>query len=160
MWRIGITLVLVGMAAAGPLGAESADDVTRACSAALESSPMPAHLRGLAYYQDFDHGGGCVCDGLWACSQRVDAFRLDAGRFGKGYPNENHVRNFLDCVKSRRQPIAPAEGAHRANSTCQIANICLQLQRPLKWNPEQERFVGDPDADRMLARTIREPWRL
>jgi predicted dehydrogenase len=81
-------------------------------------------------------------------------------KFGKGYPQDNHVRNFLDCVKSRRQPIAPAEGAHRANSTCQVANICLQLGRKLTWNPEKEQFVDDPMADRMLARAIRDPWRL
>jgi hypothetical protein len=81
-------------------------------------------------------------------------------KFGKGYPQANHVRNFLDCVKSRRTPIAPAEGAHRANSTCQIANICLELKRPVKFDPQTETFVGDPMADRMLARTIREPWRI
>jgi hypothetical protein len=81
-------------------------------------------------------------------------------KFGKGYPQANHVRNFLDCVKTRRRPIAPAEGAHRANSACQIANICLQLGRNLTWNPDQERFVNDPMADRKLARANREPWRL
>ncbi len=80
-------------------------------------------------------------------------------RFGKGYPQSNHVRNFLDCVKSRKQPIAPAEGAHRANSACQVANICLQLDRKLKWNPGKEQFVDDPMADRLLARTPRQPWR-
>jgi len=79
-------------------------------------------------------------------------------KFGKGYPQANHVRNFLDCVKSRRRPIAPAEGAHRANSACQVANICLQLGRALKWDPNSERFVGDPMADRLLARAVREPW--
>ncbi len=84
---------------------------------------------------------------------------LAARKFGKGYPQSNHVRNFLDCVKSRRRPIAPAEGAHRANSTCQIANICQQLGRKLTFDPKAEKFVGDPMADRMLARTIREPWR-
>ncbi len=81
-------------------------------------------------------------------------------KFGKGYPQANHVRNFLDCVKSRRQPVAPAEGAHRANSTSQIANICLQLGRKLTFDPVKEQFVGDPMADRLLTRTIREPWRL
>ncbi|MHC4405464.1 MAG: Gfo/Idh/MocA family protein [Planctomycetota bacterium] len=80
-------------------------------------------------------------------------------RFGKGYPQSNHVRNFIDCVKSRRQPIAPAEGAHRANSTSQIANICLQLERKLHYDPAKEQFVGDPMADRMLHRAIRDPWR-
>jgi len=81
-------------------------------------------------------------------------------KFGKGYPQANHVRNFLDCVKSRRRPIAPAEGAHRANSACQVANICLQLGRKLKWDPAHERFIDDPMADRLLARAVREPWRL
>ncbi|MBN2476356.1 MAG: Gfo/Idh/MocA family oxidoreductase [Pirellulales bacterium] len=81
-------------------------------------------------------------------------------KFGKGYPQANHVRDFLDCFKSRRQPVAPAEGAHRANSTCQVANICLQLGRKLTYDPKAERFVGDATADRMLARTMREPWGL
>lgn len=86
---------------------------------------------------------------------------LLAGRkFGKGYPQTNHVRNFLDCVKTRRRPIAPAEGAHRANSTCQIANICVELGRKLEWNPANEQFVDDPMADRKLARVMRQPWRL
>ncbi|NQT36860.1 MAG: Gfo/Idh/MocA family oxidoreductase [Planctomycetes bacterium] len=81
-------------------------------------------------------------------------------KFGKGYPQANHVRNFIDCFKSRRRPIAPAEGAHRANSTCQIANICIQLGRKLKYDPKTERFIGDEMADRMLDRTMREPWGL
>ena len=79
-------------------------------------------------------------------------------KFGKGYPQSNHVRNFLDCVKSRQRPIAPAEGAHRANSTCQVANICMQLGRPLKYDPVNEKFEGDPMADRMLSRANRLPW--
>lgn len=79
-------------------------------------------------------------------------------KFGKGYPQANHVRNFLDCIKSRRQPIAPAEGAHRANSTCQVANICIQLGRSLKYDPVTERFEGDPTADRKLSRAMRAPW--
>jgi predicted dehydrogenase len=81
-------------------------------------------------------------------------------KFGQGYPATNHVRDFLDCVKSRQTPIAPAEGAHRANSTCQIANICLQLGRTVEWDPARERFVDDPMADRKLVRAMRAPWQL
>jgi len=84
---------------------------------------------------------------------------LEGRQFGKGYPNENHVRNFLDCVKSRKTPIAPAEGAHRANATSQIANICQRVGRKVRFDPKKEQFIDDPIADRMLARTIREPWR-
>ena len=81
-------------------------------------------------------------------------------KFGKGYPQGNHVRNFLDCVKSRHTPASPAEEAHRSNTTCQIANICRDLGRKLQWDPEREQFVNDPMADRLLRRAMREPWRI
>jgi len=71
-----------------------------------------------------------------------------------------HHRNFLDCVKTRAQTIAPPEIAHRSTTTCHVANICLRLGRAMRWNPETERFIDDPEADRMLARTMRPPWRL
>ena len=91
----------------------------------------------------------------------VEPKSLIAGRkFGRGYPQGNHVRNFLDCVKSRRRPIAPPEGAHRANSACQIANICLQLGRKLEFDPKTEKFVNDPMADRKLFRATRDPWQI
>lgn len=69
-----------------------------------------------------------------------------------------HHRNFLDCVKTRARPIAPAEVAHRSTTTCHVANICLRLGRNVRWNPETERFVDDAQADRMLARAMRPPW--
>jgi len=71
-----------------------------------------------------------------------------------------HHRNFLNCVKTRSLPIAPAEVAHRSTTTCHVANICLRLGRKLRWDPKAERFVNDPEADKMLSRTMRQPWRL
>ena len=71
-----------------------------------------------------------------------------------------HVGNFLDCIKSRRLTAAHPEIAHRAHSIAHCANTCLRLGRKVDWNPETERFVDDPEADRMLARATREPWRL
>jgi len=92
---------------------------------------------------------------------RAEPKSLIAGRkFGRGYPATNHIRNFLDCVKSRRTPIAPAEQAHRSNTVCQVANICVQLNRPVKWIAERERFDNDPEADAMLYRAMRQPWRI
>lgn len=81
-------------------------------------------------------------------------------KFGTGYPAENHVRQFLDCVKSRAQPISHAEVAHRSITVCHAANLCLRLNRPLRWNPAKEEFVGDDQANRLRARTIREPWQI
>jgi predicted dehydrogenase len=85
---------------------------------------------------------------------------LTSHKFGKGYPADNHIRNFLDCVKTRQQPTSPAETAHRSNTVCQIANICKYLNRTLHWDPVNEQFINDPEADRMLSRTMRAPWTL
>ncbi len=71
-----------------------------------------------------------------------------------------HHRNFLDCIKTRRAPIAPAEIAHRSVSTCHVANICLRLGRKLRWDPDTETCVDDAEANRLLARAMRSPWRL
>ena len=71
-----------------------------------------------------------------------------------------HVRNFLDCVKARRQPAANAEVAHRAASVCHIANLAVKLGRKLRWDPVKEMFTGDEQANRLLVRAYREPWRI
>ncbi len=71
-----------------------------------------------------------------------------------------HHRNFLDCVHTRRQPIAPAEVAHRSNTACHVSNICLRLGRKVRWNPATETFVKDAEANRMIARAMRSPWQI
>lgn len=69
-----------------------------------------------------------------------------------------HIRNFLDCVRSRQQPASHPEISHRSHTIAHCANICLRLGRKLRWNPQAERFVHDEYANRMLARTMRIPW--
>ncbi|MHC4206580.1 MAG: Gfo/Idh/MocA family protein [Planctomycetota bacterium] len=76
------------------------------------------------------------------------------------YRSENHTRNFIDCVISRDEPVAPIETAHRSITVSHLGNIAMQLGRDLKWNQDTERFVNDDQADRMLSRTMRSPWRV
>ncbi len=83
---------------------------------------------------------------------------LEGRRFQGGYPPDNHVRAFLDCVKTREQPISTADVAHRSISACHIANICKRLDRPIKWDPVKEQVIGDDEANRMCSRAFREPW--
>jgi len=71
-----------------------------------------------------------------------------------------HHRNFLDCVKSRRVPLTPAETAHRAMTPGYLGQIAMRLGRKLHWTPETEQITGDPTATRLLGRAMREPWRL
>jgi predicted dehydrogenase len=72
----------------------------------------------------------------------------------------DHHGNFLDCVRSRKTPLAPIEEAHRSAAICHIGNIAMLLKRKLRWDPARERFVGDAEANRMLVRRQRSPWTL
>lgn len=72
----------------------------------------------------------------------------------------DQVRNFIDCVKSRKDPIAAVEIGHRTASLCHLGNTAMRLNRKLKWDPEKEIFPGDDEANKMLHRPMREPWQL
>ncbi|MBP7050399.1 MAG: Gfo/Idh/MocA family oxidoreductase [Phycisphaerae bacterium] len=76
------------------------------------------------------------------------------------YESRDHQQNFLDCVRSRRKTITPIEVAHRSISVGLLGEIAMLLERKLRWNPEKEEFVNDPEANRMLSRPMRAPWHL
>ncbi|MGQ9573956.1 MAG: Gfo/Idh/MocA family protein [Thermoguttaceae bacterium] len=69
-------------------------------------------------------------------------------------------RNFLDCVKSRKPCYATAEIGHRTITIAHLGNIAMRLGRKLRWDPDKEHFVDDPEADKMLSRPMRPPWTL
>jgi len=69
-------------------------------------------------------------------------------------------RDFLDCVKTRKDPYFPVDIGHRVSTVCHLANIAIRLRRRLKWDPDREIFPDDSEANRMLRRTMRSPWRL
>ncbi len=74
------------------------------------------------------------------------------------HPSKNHLRNWLDCVKSRKEPICTAETGHRTASVCHLANIGYKLRRKLTWDPVKEQFVNDPEANALTTRKAREGW--
>lgn len=76
------------------------------------------------------------------------------------YRSDNHFRNFIDCVRSRKLTITPAEVAHRSATPGYLGQICMVLGKKLRWDPEQEKILGDPDAERLLSRPMRAPWHL
>jgi predicted dehydrogenase len=76
------------------------------------------------------------------------------------YKSPGHHRNFLDCVKSRRLTITPAEAAHRSASLGHLGLVAMLVGRKLKFDPDKEEIVGDATANAMLGRAKREPWRL
>lgn len=70
------------------------------------------------------------------------------------------INDFLTCVGNRKRPFQDVEYAHRTATLCHLGNICLALNRPLKWDPEKEDFVNDPEASRHLSRARRGPWQI
>lgn len=69
-----------------------------------------------------------------------------------------HAANFLDAVRTRREPISDLESGHRVATACHLANLSLRLGRKLRWNSERELIVGDSEAESMLERPYRAPW--
>lgn len=72
----------------------------------------------------------------------------------------DHLKNFFDCMRTRKQTNAPAETGHRATTVCHLMNICRELQRKLKWDPKAERFVDDDDANKLISRSRRKGYEL
>ncbi len=76
------------------------------------------------------------------------------------YPATNHKRNWIECLRSRKITICPAETGHRSASVCHLANIGYQLRRKLKWDPSVERFVDDAEANKLTSREPRKQWKV
>jgi predicted dehydrogenase len=74
------------------------------------------------------------------------------------YESKEHHGNWLDCVRSRQQPIAPVEVAHRACSACLIHHMAMKAKRKLFWDPMKERFKNDEEANALLSRPQRAPY--
>ena len=71
-----------------------------------------------------------------------------------------HMHNFIQCVRSRQQPLCNVEVGHRSATVCHIGNIAIRTGQRLRWDPRAERFVDNEEADRWLSRPMRAPWRL
>ena len=77
-----------------------------------------------------------------------------------GDPRVPHVRNFLDCVKSRKQPVLNLEKGHRVSSLAHLGNIAYRTDHKVVWDSEREIIAGDEEADKLVGVKYREPWRL
>ena len=82
-------------------------------------------------------------------------------RQGRRYdPTAEHIREFLNCVRSRTQPRGNAEATAHTHVASHVASIAAQLNRKMIWDPAKRMFIGDEEANRMRSRAYREPWRL
>jgi len=76
------------------------------------------------------------------------------------YKSDDHKGNFLDCIRTRAETVAPVEIGHRSISVALLGEIAMLTERKLKWDPQKEIFLNNDQANRMLSRPMRSPWHL
>ena len=74
--------------------------------------------------------------------------------------SHEHIRNWVECMRTREKTVAPATIGHRSTIVCHLINICRELGRKLRWDPVKEEFVGDDEANRLRSRSRREGYEL
>ncbi|HYV34504.1 MAG TPA: Gfo/Idh/MocA family oxidoreductase [Gemmataceae bacterium] len=108
-------------------------------------------------------------DGKWLFVSRNALRASDAALINEPLPASatrlpvhlNHMQNFIDCVRSRQQPICNQDVGHRSTTVCHIGTIAIRSGQRLRWNPQTERFDGtDAFNNQWLGRPMRAPWRL
>ena len=71
-----------------------------------------------------------------------------------------HVADFVECVRTRKRPLADIEIGHRSSIVPHLGNIAYKMGRKLKWDARKEQIIGDPEASTLLARQARAPWNI
>jgi predicted dehydrogenase len=101
-----------------------------------------------------DRGGYDASNIDWFAKIPDDKYKVQL------YRSDNHHRNFLDCVKSRKPTITPVETAHHSAIPGHLGLISMLVERKIKWDPVKERIIGDAEASKLLTRPYRSPWKL
>ena len=100
------------------------------------------------------HGGDLEAEPKSLLKEVLSPGELHLGR------SRGHHADFIANVKSRGECKAPPEVGHSSGTICHLNNIAMLLGRKLKWDPEKEQFINDDEANRMLVRSMRAPWRV
>ncbi len=102
---------------------------------------------------DFKFGSFCASDQkLWKQELKSTDERV--------YESKGHVRNFLDCVKSRKETVCPVEMAIRCDTIAHMVDATVRTGRTINWDPKAEQIVGDAEATALLTRPFREEWKV
>jgi predicted dehydrogenase len=119
----------------------------------LVGTTGPGHTR-------FEGTKGWISEGREAEPKSLLQSAIAPGELHLYEARGGHMGNFLECVRKRQDPSAPVEVGHRSATVCHLGNIAMLLGRKLRWDPAAEKFVNDDEANRMISRPMRAPWRL
>lgn len=92
--------------------------------------------------------------------ERPPGFRMERKAISGEDATALHVKNFIECVRSRKQPAATVEMGHRASIVAHLGNIAYRTGRKIRWDAGKEQIISDADASKLLARKARKPWDL
>jgi predicted dehydrogenase len=93
--------------------------------------------------------------------QPEDLVDLNEDSFKVKLPKSpHHIRNFLECIRSRAETVCPIEEAVRSDTLCHLSEIAMRLNRKVVWDPKKERFIDDEEANLRLVRKMRAPWHI
>lgn len=102
-----------------------------------------------------------ITDGEWEVISEPKKKSLESKKYpGSGDARPAHVRNFLDCVKSRNQPVENLDVGHHVSSVAHLGNVALRAGRKLNWDAKTEKVIGDEEANKLVGVAYREPWKL
>jgi predicted dehydrogenase len=117
------------------------------------------HPWGIAWYGS--EGIIMMNDAGWEIIPERRQANLDPERHkGSGNPRPAHVRNFLDCVKSRQPPVLHAELGHELSTLAHLGNLAYRTGSLIKWDAAREKVADNPAADRLVGVKYRAPWKL
>jgi predicted dehydrogenase len=95
-----------------------------------------------------------------ADADRPRGFRMTRHEMTAQDATGPHVKNFIECVRSRRKPVAPPETGHRATVVAHLGNIAYRTGHKIRWDAARQEILDDPEASRLLGRQARKPWDL
>ncbi|MBL7077391.1 MAG: Gfo/Idh/MocA family oxidoreductase [Kiritimatiellae bacterium] len=105
-------------------------------------------------------GPNYVCEGGDVTTGSMRQLKVPEGLRWYSGGATSLVGDFIHCVKTRETPFRDVEWSHRTATICHLGNIALKLNRSLKWDPDNEDFIGDTEASRMVDRPRRGPWQI
>ncbi len=117
-----------------------------------DEEPMPRHLKAIERSQRTTEP--------WELEREPGIGRTQFRQGQRSDQHYSHVRNFLDCVKSREKPASDVETGHRSTSVAHLGNISLHTGRKIHWDADEEKIVEDAEANALLRREYRAPWKL
>ncbi len=123
------------------------------------------------YYPQLHDGDGVVFHGTdgWIGDFRFGSFYASNQKLWKTefkatdervYFSKGHHRNFIDCVKSRKETVCPVEMGIRCDTIAHMVNVAAQTKRTINWDPKAEQIVGDAEAAKMITRPYRKKWKV